>query len=427
MKRAVLAVAFAAALLALAGCTPASTSSSGGSTEATSSVGASTASGTVSVGEARKSIQIGTLGKTTMFLHITKTYDPAKYPKAAMDGEPSRIHFFKPTADEGIKNRDYPTYDKKTFKFLALPTAAIPPQDYYLFQKNGGTLKAALKGTGYKAVDIVDTGHIKILPNLYLGYYDFAWVPLAVMTEYWSGNESMNQELWRGGNDYVIIGSSTDGDSSLIAPSTVTDVKQLSGRSVGIMNVSFNTEALFNKKLNSVGLATEAADGTVKIEMGTPGFVMNDLVAKKLQAAFSWSVYTKTLMKQFHYKELVPWQSLGYGTKVSNVVLVVRRDILKKHPGIVQKVVQLNYDATQQAINVGDYAKPGAARYQKWIDTYLGTPQKVSDLGVPNLDPDVNGTFLKDVYAYMVKCGYFKKQYKFGDLVNLSFQNKVTR
>ena len=187
--------------------------------------------------EPRKSVLIGKLGKTEMFLHTTKVYDPKKLDYAKLDGEPSQNHYFAPVKDEGIKDRTYPAFDAKTFKFLALPTAAIPPQDYYMFQKSGGTLNKALAGTGYKAADIIDTGHIKILPNLYVGYYDFAWVPLAVMTEYWSGNESMSSELWKQGDDYVVIGSSTDGDSSLLAPPSVTDVRQLAGKSVGIMNV----------------------------------------------------------------------------------------------------------------------------------------------------------------------------------------------
>jgi ABC-type nitrate/sulfonate/bicarbonate transport system substrate-binding protein len=377
--------------------------------------------------EERKSVAIGKLGKTEMFLHIQKVFDPKTIEYAKLDGEPSQNHYFKPVKDEGILDREYPAYDAKTFKFLALPTAAIPPQDYYMFTKDGGTLNPALASSGYKAVDIIDTGHVKILPNLYTGYYDFAWIPLAVMTEYWSGNESMNQELWKQGNDYVVIGSSTDGDSSLMSPQDFPDVKSLDGKSVGIMNVSFNTEALLNKILGTVGLSTSAVGGTVNVEMGSPGFVMNDTVSNKLAAVFSWSIYTKALQKQFNYKELVKWQDLGYGTKLTNVVLVVRRDILKKHPDLVQKVVQLNYDASQQAINVGDYAKPGAARYQQWNDTYTGDGRKVSDLGVPNLDSEANPAFLRDTYDYMVKCGYFKVPYPFEDLVNLSFESAVVK
>jgi ABC-type nitrate/sulfonate/bicarbonate transport system substrate-binding protein len=426
MKRIAIVIALAAALLAVAGCQPSGsgTTPTGGSTSPTTS---SAPAGGAPVAEVRKSFFIGTLKKTEIFKHVVKVYDPAKFPNTAMTGEPSNIPFFKPTHDEGVLNRDYPTYDSKTFKFLALPAGLIPPQSYYMFEKNGGTLATALKGTGYKATRILDQGHIKILPNLYLGYYDFAWVPLNVMAEYWSGNESMSQELWRDGNDYVIIGNSWNGGISLLAPPSVTDIKQLANTKVGIMNPSFNIETLFNKKLNSVGMATGAAGGNVSIEMGTPGFVMNDLVAKKLSAVFAWGMYGPQLQSKFGFKELVPWTQMGYGTQVPYDVLVVRKDILAKHPDIVQKVVQLNYDATQQAIKVGDYKAPTLAEYNAFELKYMGIPASPSKARLVDVQAQAAPVFLKDVIAYMTKSGYFKVPYTYSQLVDQSFYDKVKK
>ena len=424
MKRVAIFIALVTALLTLACCSgktgsaPAAT----GSAEATSKP-----TGTVAVGEARKSIFIGTLGKTELFLHIVKVYDPAQFPKTAMTGEPSNIPFFKPTHDEGAVNRDYPAYDNKTFKFLALPAGTLPPQSYYMFDKSGGTLNPALKSNGYKAVRIIDQGHIKILPNLYVGYYDFAWVPLNVLAEYWSGKESMSQELWRDGNDYVIVGNSWNGGISLIAPPNVTDIKQLAKTRVGIMNPSFNIETLFSKKLGSLGMATAAAGGDVGIEMGTPGFVMNDLVAKKLSAVFAWGTYGPQLQKMYGYKELVNWTQMGYGKNVPYEVLVVRKDIIAKHPDIVQKVVQLNYDGTQQALKAGDYKQPLGATYDAFKQKYMGTPTTGSAPQLLDFNAQASPVFLKDVIAYMTKVGYFKVPYTYSELVNESFYAKVKK
>jgi hypothetical protein len=422
MKRIIIAVMLAGALFALAGCSTAKPAATGG----TGGTGSSeTTHSTANQPHPNKFVN-----KTELFLHVVKVYDPAKFPKTAMTGEPSNIPFFKPEKDEGIVNRDYPTFDKKTFKFLSLPTTIIAPQDYYMFQKNGGTLNAALKGTGYKATSILDSGHIKILPNLYLGYYDFAWVPLNVLAEYWSGNESMSQELWRDGNDYVVIGASYDGGISLMAPQDVTDIKQLAGQKIGIMNPSFNIEALFNKKLESVGLATESAGGTVGVEMGMPGFVMNDLLDKKIKAVFAWSIYEFQLRKNQNYHEVVKWQDMGYGSKVPYVVLVVRKDILAKHPDIVQKVVQLNYDATKQALTVGDFKKTEFARIEHYWSYFMGVPKKVDELREPalvNLDAEASPVFMKGVYDYMIKCGYFKVPYKYRELVNHTLYEKIKK
>jgi ABC-type nitrate/sulfonate/bicarbonate transport system substrate-binding protein len=419
MKRTAVVIALVgAALLALAGCKSSTPAPSVTSAETSASAGA-----TAAAGATKPSFMVN---RDKIFFHVTKVYDPAKFPLDAMTGEPSTIPFFKPVHDEGIVNRDYPKFDKKTFKFLSLPASMIAPQDYYMFQKNGGTLNKALKGTGYKATELLDSGHIKVLPNLYLGYYDFAWVTLNVMTEYWSGNESMNQELWRRGDNYVVIGNSWNGGTSLLAPRGVTDVKQLAGKTVGIMNPSFNIEALLNKKLTSVGMATSSAGGNVNIEMASPGFVMNDLLSLQESAVFAWGQYAGALKAQGHH-ELVNWADMGYGTDVPYQVLVVRRDILEKHPEIVQKVVQLNYDATQQALKKGDWLKANTARYQAYMKTYFGTLANPAPANLIHVDAQASPVFLKDVVDYMTTCGYFKIPYTYDRLVDQSFYDKVKK
>jgi ABC-type nitrate/sulfonate/bicarbonate transport system substrate-binding protein len=394
----------------------------GGSVGAT---GSATASGTAPT-EPRVVKMIGNGAATTIFMHTTKVYDPAQYPKTSMNGEPSDIPFFKPVKDEGILNRDYPAYDNKTFKFLSLASGTIAPQAYYMFEKNGGTLNKALAADGYKAVNIVDSGHIKILPNFYVGYYDFAWISVNVLAEYWSGNESMNQELWRDGDDYVIVGNSYNGAISLMVPPGTTDVSQLANTTVGIMNPSFNQETLLQKLLASKGLSTKVTGGTVSIEMGTPGYVMNDLLANKLSGVFAWGMYSPQLQKQ-GYKEIVPWSEMGYGKKVPYLVLVVRRDILEKHPEIVRKVVQANYDASRQAVKVGDYQEPLLQEYTAFRNKYFGGPVVPSPPALMDIDPQASPVFLKDVVDYMTKAGYFIKPYTYEHLVDESFYAKVKK
>jgi ABC-type nitrate/sulfonate/bicarbonate transport system substrate-binding protein len=410
-----------AALVLLAGCaaSPARPTAAGGASVApTSSAGTVDLTATV-------------VGKTQVFTHETKVYDPADFPKAAMDGEPSRIRFFKPEQDEGAIPRDYKAYNAKTFKFLSLPGAAMifPPQGYYLFDKNGGTLETALKPFGYKAVELRDSGHVKILPNLYLGYYDFAWVSLNVLTEYWSGHESMNQELWRGGNDYVVIGNGFNGGVSLMAPRGVTSVRQLDGKTVGIMNAAYNMEAVLDRKLQTAGLRTETAGGTVKVVTGPPGLVMNLLLEKKTDAVFAWGAYAAQL-KERGFHELVKWQDLGYGERMPYEVLVVRRDILEKHPDVVQAVVQANDDATRRVMTSSDYKKHEYDEAEYYWSHYMAAPRKVADLNLGdmiNFERGVNEQLFKDVYDYMKEYGFFKETYPYKSLVNLSFYDKVKK
>jgi ABC-type nitrate/sulfonate/bicarbonate transport system substrate-binding protein len=414
-----------AALGALTGCAP--TSGVPGASTALPGAGntAAPAFREASAG-AHETRLIGSLQKTKLLPHVTKVYDPSQVDYAAMDGEPSRNHFFKPVADEGVKDRNYPEYDDKTFKFLALSGPVPVPQTYYMFDKDGGTLNPALAKDGYKAVRIFDQGHIKILPNLYVGYYDFAYITTSALAEYWSGNESMSQELWKRGDDYVVVAGSTNGGIWLLAPPSVTGLKDLDGKAVGIMNPSFNVEALLAKGLAKYGLAPESIGGTVGLEMGSPGRIMNDLLAGKLGAVFSWSIYTMQLQKSHGYRVLAPWDELGFGTSVPNMVLVVRRDILEKHPEVVQKVVQLNYDATAVALRSSDYKAPLDEMHREFQTEYMGHLPADSP-GAPMLDAQAGPAFLKEVVSYMTKAGYFAKPYTFKQLVDESFYNKVKK
>jgi ABC-type nitrate/sulfonate/bicarbonate transport system substrate-binding protein len=422
MKRTIPIVMLAVALVgasALAGCSG-SGSGSGSETTGTASTEATTAPGNT----ARPFKMVG---KDKVYYMVTKTYDPATTEYAAMDGEPSQNRFFKPEHDEGLVNRDYPTYDAKTFKFLNLVSVPLAPQSYYMFDKNGGTMNAALKGTGYKATQILDGGHTKILPNLYVGYYDFAWVTFHVYSEYASGNESMNQELWKN-NDYVVVGASFDQGNSLIAPPEITDVKQLDGKSVGIMNPGYDAEALFNSYLQTKGMATESAGGTVKIEMGSPGFAMNDLMSMKSAAVIAWSSYQSTLTSpQFGYKELVNWEDMGWGTKVPGRVLIVRRDILAQHPDIVQRVVQANYDATQACLKSQEWVSPITKAYDDFKQKYYDQAPRAGKKEMPSLDAQANPVVMKAVYDYMTKSGYFRVSFPYSSFADDSFYQKVKK
>jgi ABC-type nitrate/sulfonate/bicarbonate transport system substrate-binding protein len=164
----------------------------------------------------------------------------------------------------------------------------------------------------------------------------------------------------------------------------------------------------------------------VKVEMASPGFVLNDLVQMKNSAVFAWGMYAGKFQGVLKYHELVNWKDMGYGTQVPYYVLVVRKDIIAKHPHIVQTVVQLNYDATKKALTVGDYKAPELALYNAFKKKYMGAvPSPTPALVLP--DAQANPTYLHDVVDYMTKCDYFKVPYTYTDLVNETFYAKIKK
>lgn len=355
------------------------------------------------------------------------TYDPSKYPKTAMTGAPSNISFFKPAKDEGVLNRDYPAFDNHTFKFLINMSECLIPQWHYMFDANGGTLNPALAKTGFKAAYIQDGGHLKMLSNFMLGYYDFAYVPVNQISELWSGHLTQNQGLWRGGDDYVVIGNSYNAGVDLIASPGTSTLRDLAGKPVGIMNVGYHSEMLLNKALAPLGMATASAGGNVKVEMGTPGFIMTGMLNKRYPAGFVWTKYADQLKKVTGYKTLLKWQDMGYGTRMPSVWLVVRRDIIEKYPEVVQAVVQANYDATKQAIADGAWKAPNDAAYNAYWMKYYNKKPDIQDPTPELIDAQANPAFLHDIIDYMTKNNFFKTPYTYDQLVDQSFYNKVKK
>jgi ABC-type nitrate/sulfonate/bicarbonate transport system substrate-binding protein len=425
MKRLAVSVAMVAMLmLGLAGCAPSTPAKR--TTPAKPSAGSANTSSGLAPGQA--STPFVKVNKDTMYLTPTKkTYDASQFLQTAMTGAPSNIPFFKPVKDEGTVNRVYPSTDSKTFKFLTDMNQCLVPQWYYLFDKNGGTLNAAVSSTSYKFEGIMDSGAVKLVPNMMLGYYDFAYIPFNTLSTYWSGNEPQYQELWRAGDDYVVVGASYRGGSDLLAPGSVTSAKQLAGTTVGIPAPDYSNETMLNKWLSTAGLATASAGGNVQVELATPGFIMNDLIAKKDSAAFVYGKYAAQLKAQYGFKTLVSWQNMGYGTQRSLMLLIVRKDIIANHPDIVQAVVQANYDATKQAVSAGDWRTPSDAAFNAYWEKYYATTQHIQDPTAALINAQASPTFLHAVIDYMTKCGYFKIPYTYNDLVNETFYNNVKK
>lgn len=186
-----------------------------------------------------------------------------------------------------------------------------------------------------------------------------------------------------GGSDYVVIGAAANGGVDLQAAPGVTKLAQLDGQTLGIMNVGYHSEAMLNKALSAVGMATESAGGKVGVVMGAPGRIMNSMVDKTYKGGFVWGKYAKQLQEISGYHPLLKWQDMGYGTQMPTTLLIVRKDIIAKHPDVVQAVVQANYDASKQAVSDGEYLAVNDAVYTDyWVKHYGKQPNIVDPPGL---------------------------------------------
>lgn len=230
-----------------------------------------------------------------------------------------------------------------------------------------------------------------------------------------------------GGSDYVVIGAAANGGVDLQAAPGVTKLAQLDGQTLGIMNVGYHSEAMLNKALSAVGMATESAGGKVGVVMGTPGRIMNSMVDKTYKGGFVWGKYAKQLQEISGYHPLLKWQDMGYGTQMPTTLLIVRKDIIAKHPDVVQAVVQANYDASKQAVSGGEHLAVNDAVYTDYWVKHYGKQPNIVDPPRSQIDAQANPKFLRDVIDYMSKCGYFREPYTYDQLVDDSFYQKVKK
>lgn len=341
---------------------------------------------------------------------------------SAGNGGPSAIQEYNP--DPSIKAPQYPKTDEKTFKFLNVQVSLPVPQTYYMFDQ--GLLEKELNSTGYKAQEVLDDVHQKVLPNFYIGYYDFAYVPVNVLAEYWSGKVLCQESLWKSGDDYVIIAGAYDGGISLLTAPDIFDLKALDGKTVGIMNPSFNIEMQLNKMLGQVGLKTKATGGSVDVMHNFPGNVMNALQEKKVAGVFAWDMY-KPQLKALGFQEIRTWDQMEYGKNSPYMVLAVRKDILKNHPEVVKSVLQAHIKSTQLALNENSYIKPLIQKYNKYVTGLDRQPRPEQTFDYRNLQVsyDPNYQYLKDTYDYIKNGKILKKEINFGGLINFTLLNEI--
>jgi ABC-type nitrate/sulfonate/bicarbonate transport system substrate-binding protein len=191
------------------------------------------------------------------------------------------------------------------------------------------------------------------------------------------------------------------------------------------MNPNYDMEAAFNAMLQKEGLATESAGGTVKISMAAPAFTLNDLNAQQYAASFARSGYKKALLAS-GYHELGNTDTV-FGGRIPATVLVVRKDILEKHPDIVQMVVQANYDATVKGKTDKEWQTEETALVTAFRLEYDGAADRMRTPEASQLDAQASPEYFQGAYDYMKSYGFLKVPYPLSALVDDSFYQKVKK
>jgi ABC-type nitrate/sulfonate/bicarbonate transport system substrate-binding protein len=330
------------------------------------------------------------------------------------NGGPSRVKPFEP---KNLKTTVYMKTDTKTYKFLNVQSSLPVPQAYYVFKDD--RLTQDLNSEGFATREILDDVQEKILPNLVNGYYDFAYLPLSTLTEYWAGIE---QQKYSG--NYVIIAAAYSGGTSLLTAPDIIDLKKLDGKSVGIINQSYDMESTLNSLLNQAGLKTKVAGGSVDIRRDTAQVVLNSLLKKQFAAVVCGTEF-KTSLQAMGYQDAYFWNQQVRNNP--NMVLVVRAEILEKRPDVVTAVLSAHVRATLRAVQDSSFRQEVIKQYNQYRLSMELKQKSESEFSYDtiNISYNPNRAYLLNVLEYMSNSKYLRNELNTEKVIDVSLLNKT--
>jgi ABC-type nitrate/sulfonate/bicarbonate transport system substrate-binding protein len=329
-------------------------------------------------------------------------------------GDPSRVKPFEP---KELKTTAYSKVDAKTYKFLYVQALLPAPQAYFVFKDD--KLAQDLNSLGFSMQQIQDDFQEKILPNLANGYYDFAYLPLSTLTEFWASHEKQE-----GNGGYTIISASYGGGTTLMTAPDVFDIKNLDGKTIGIINQSYDQESTLNNLLNQVQLKTKTAGGSVEVRRDTAQVILNSLLKKEIAAVICGDEY-KTSLQAMGFQEAYFWKQQGQNNP--NMVLAVRNEILENRPEVVSAVLRAHVRATITAAQDPAFRQEVINQYNQYLFSLerKQKPEGEFKYDSVNIFYDPNRTYLFNVLAYMKNSKYLKNELNSEKAVNVSLLNKT--
>ncbi len=227
---------------------------------------------------------------------------------------------------------------------------------------------------------------------------------------------------------YVIIANISNGvEDKLITLPEIRDIKQLYGKTVGIPRNDYTSLTVLNGLLTKNGLTVDAGNSGIKIRMGKTNEILGDFRAGKIDAImgkfYFWNPKS-TILNGLDKTadELAPTKQ----------VLLVRKDFLKKHPDVVNQVLQAQIEVTgwanQHKLEALELIWMNSEKY--YLENALPTakpPKSVMDQNYRKTAVSVypNLQFMNEVWKNTKT--YNPDIYSLKNFVNFSPLNKVLR
>lgn len=316
-----------------------------------------------------------------------------------------------------------------TIAYIAMPMTspqALVGIDEKIFENTLAEKGRKVKWVHTRSLD-------NIWPMMDKGEVDLAYIPTNNFTTYVAESSKF------GGSDKfrIIAGSLNHDLYILMAKPHIKSLKDLDGKTVGIVNHFYMEEFMLNKQLADAGLKTKVMGGAVNVEyIDVMGNLMQNFAGGKYDAVCTWTEQQGAFEQKAPGSRLLTNLNAGkFGAGVPQNSLVAKNELIRNNPELIKLVLKAHLKANETALSKQDKLPLMAAKaYENYFTNeikasgYQTFPgqfyiQQWED-AVPTYDPNVD--FLKKVFDFEVKAGYLKGK-TMDNIINLGPLNEVLK
>ncbi len=230
----------------------------------------------------------------------------------------------------------------------------------------------------------------------------------------------------------IILGTHKYGYGLVVNPQKIKEIKDLEkpGIRIGCVREGGTVDILLHKTIDRFGL--DSSKILKKVQRMNPPKQLLAIKMGRLDAAFlpeQWA----TMATEYGFKMLLTAKDLW--PEMQGSVVVVKEDLIKKHPAKVKALVKVTEEATDW-INRHPYETAQILARQLSLAGRKVFPTKLAPLAAEfeisskvlersmarmeyttSLDPKM----VQEVIDYMVKLGYLKRRFRARDILDLEF------
>ena len=230
----------------------------------------------------------------------------------------------------------------------------------------------------------------------------------------------------------IVAGTHKYGYGLVVNPDNIKSIKNLEGSDIrlGCVREGGAVDVLLHKTIDKYNLDEKKILNSIQ-RMNPPKQILA-INNGQLDAAFlpeQWA----TIAEELGFKMLL--MSQGIWPEMQGSVLVVKEELIRDHPKVVEKLVKISQKATdwinQNPLEAAEIVarqlqKAGGSLFPVEIADITIKTEITSEVLLKSMNrleytTDIDSVVVQETIDYVTQLGYIKSSFKAGDILNLSF------